>query len=66
MKFGDMAYGQNNNSSYRPTKLRLESTLVFSLQNNKINPIFLKLWVLDVERLCNKLAALQFYCTRSL
>ena len=27
MKFGDMAHGQNNNSSHRPTKLRLEKTL---------------------------------------
>ena len=28
MKFGDMAYGQNNNSSHWPTKLRWENTLI--------------------------------------
>ena len=56
MKFGDMAHGQNNNSFHRPTSLNVGE------HSNWIDPIFLKMWFLEKERLWDKLVVLQLFC----
>ena len=63
MKFDDMAHGQNNDSFHRQTSLLFENTLVLVYSDNWINPIFLKMWFLEKEKLCSKLVVLQFICS---